>query len=49
MIARTVTKHTPENELKKEIFKEFIVSKNKINNKKAIFSIQRICNELTNL
>ena len=49
MIARTVTKHTPENELKKELFKEFIVSKNKINNKKAIFSIQRICNELTNL
>ncbi len=42
MIARTVTNHTPENMLKKDIFKQFTVSKNKINNKKAIFSISHI-------
>ena len=45
MIARTVTKHTPENMLKKDIFKQFIITKNKINKKKNIFSITNILNQ----
>ena len=42
MIARTVTKHTPENTIKKEFFNQFIVSKKKLNNKIKVFNIDEI-------
>ena len=42
MIARTVNNHTPEAQLSHSLFKKFSTSKKKINNKKAIFSLDHI-------
>lgn len=42
MIARTVNNHTPEAQLSRSLFKNFSTSKKKINNKKAIFSLDHI-------
>ena len=42
MIARTVNKHTPENQLKRDMFKKYVVSKRSINKKTFIFNIDNI-------
>jgi hypothetical protein len=42
MIARTVHNHTPQKVLNNEIFNNYLISKKKINNTTAIFSIDDI-------
>ena len=42
MIARTVHKHTPQNQLKNPLFKQYCVSRKKINKKAKIFNIDKL-------
>jgi len=42
MIARTVHKHTPQNQLSNPLFKKFCVSRKKINKKAKIFNIDKL-------
>ena len=42
MIARTVHKHTPQNQLNNPLFKKFCVSRKKINKKAKIFNIDKL-------
>ena len=42
MISRIVHRHTPENQLKKDIFKELIINKKNINKKESIINIDNI-------
>jgi hypothetical protein len=42
MISRIVHKHTPENQLKKDIFKQLIINKKNINKKESIINIDNI-------
>ena len=42
MIARTVHKHTPQNQLKNPLFKKYCVPRKKINKKAKIFNIDKL-------
>jgi len=42
MISRIVHNHTPENQLKKDIFKQLIINKKNINKKETIINIDNI-------
>jgi hypothetical protein len=39
MIVRTVHEHTPENQLKRELFSQFLVARNKLSKIKKIINI----------
>ena len=42
MIARNVHKHTPQNQLKKDMFSNFITSKKKLNKNNKVLFIDKL-------